>query len=58
MDGELSTILVEKGYLAGGGDRWLDKSPPYYIEVKTTPDSCGKQFYMTDGQYARVNRLS
>ncbi|KAI0424953.1 hypothetical protein F5Y09DRAFT_118782 [Xylaria sp. FL1042] len=52
VQGVLTDELIEKGYLAQ--DLWGGKRPNYFIEVKSTTSSCETPFYMSKGQYRRM----
>ncbi|KAK2034152.1 hypothetical protein LX32DRAFT_722382 [Colletotrichum zoysiae] len=54
VSGRLTSLLVDKGYLAR--ERWLlrPRGPKYFIEVKTTTMSCETAFYMSKAQYQRM----
>lgn len=52
VSGMFTALLIEKGYL--NGDCWRDKTPRYYIEVKSTTEQCATPFFMSSGQYERV----
>lgn len=51
----LTDLLIGKGYLAR--EIWAEKTPKYFIEVKTTTMSCDTPFYMSKAQYQRVSLL-
>jgi hypothetical protein len=48
--------LVGMGFLRGDG--WLDATPTYYIEVKTTKGGYSDAFFMSKSQYTRVRQVS
>ncbi|KAK2051105.1 hypothetical protein LY76DRAFT_529200, partial [Colletotrichum caudatum] len=54
VSGSLTSLLVDKGYLAR--ERWLlrPRGPKYFLEVKTTTMSCETAFYMSKAQYQRM----
>ncbi|RYP79682.1 hypothetical protein DL769_002822 [Monosporascus sp. CRB-8-3] len=54
--GALTTLLIQKGYLAG--NRWTGKTPKYYIEVKSTTDLCATPFFVSGKQYALMQRAT
>ncbi|KAL4952077.1 hypothetical protein BDW69DRAFT_26786 [Aspergillus filifer] len=47
--------LVDMGLLRGTA--WLDATPTYYIEVKTTTDGWSDAFFMSEGQYRRMENM-
>ncbi|KAL3457946.1 hypothetical protein BJX64DRAFT_267650 [Aspergillus heterothallicus] len=47
--------LVDMGFLQGEG--WLDATPTYYIEVKTTKGGCSDAFFMSRSQYSRMESM-
>ena len=51
--GVLTNLLIENGYIEG--QQWTESTIEYYVEVKTTTDSCKKPFYMGNSQYERVS---
>lgn len=55
-EGELTKLLIEKGYL--NGDIWEDERPTYYLEVKATPKDCSEQFYMSGSQFNHVSLIN
>jgi hypothetical protein len=52
VDGALTTLLIDKGYLAS--ELWADARLQYFIEVKTTTGACRTPFFMSKYQYQRV----
>lgn len=52
-DGVLTELLIRKHYL--DRERWAERTPKYFIEVKTTTSSCDAPFYMSNAQYQRVS---
>ncbi|KAL4734480.1 hypothetical protein BDV11DRAFT_174719 [Aspergillus similis] len=47
--------LVDLGLLRGNA--WLDATPTYYIEVKTTTGDWSDAFFMSRGQYRRMENM-
>lgn len=54
-DGTLTEALIYKGHLR---NRWRNRRPKYYIEVKTTPGPWDMPFFMSNAQYHKMRRLS
>ncbi|KAI1377806.1 hypothetical protein F4677DRAFT_458573 [Hypoxylon crocopeplum] len=52
--GVLTDLLIDKGYLPR--DVWEGRRPEYFIEVKTTTSSCNTPFYVSKGQYRRMQQ--
>ncbi|ROV88550.1 hypothetical protein VMCG_10385 [Cytospora schulzeri] len=55
INGKLTEIFINGGYL--DRETWSEKTPKYFIEVKTTLLSCDEPFYMSTAQYSRPNSL-
>jgi hypothetical protein len=55
QNSSLTHLLIEKGYLAS--ETWNCRSPQYFIEVKTTTDSCDTAFYCSQPQYDRMELM-
>ena len=53
-DSQLTAVLIEHGYLPR--EEWEEKTPFYYLEVKTSTAECNEQFYMSNSQYNRVSK--
>ncbi len=53
VHGVLTTLLILKGQLSRS--LWEDKTPKYYIEVKSTLSRCETPFYVSQGQAERVS---
>jgi len=51
--GILTALLIRKGQLSSS--HWAGKRPRYYIEVKSTLNSCDTPFFVSDGQADRVS---
>ncbi|KAL4899989.1 hypothetical protein BDW74DRAFT_171075 [Aspergillus multicolor] len=54
--GVLTTLLIEKGYLAPAA--WSGARPYYYLEVKTTTSCMETPFYMSGSQYEWMQRIT
>jgi hypothetical protein len=50
--GEMTRWLIGRGYEQG--EKWLEKPPKYFIEVKTTTGECKDVFYMSINQARHV----
>ena len=48
----LTRRLITHGYLTWD---WLNKTPTYYLEVKTTTGPCETRFFMSKAQVKRVS---
>ncbi|KAK0103682.1 hypothetical protein ONS95_005692 [Cadophora gregata] len=51
----LTGILVQHGYL---DETWVGACPRYFIEVKTTTGECDDRFFMSNGQFLRMQSLA
>ncbi|KAE8364464.1 hypothetical protein BDV27DRAFT_128412 [Aspergillus caelatus] len=51
----LTNALIDTGYLSNA--RWHGARPTYYIEVKTTTGEFESPFFMSKGQYRRMQRM-
>ena len=50
---KLTALLIAYGYLPFL--HWLNKTPTYYLEVKTTTGPCDTRFFMSKAQVRRVS---
>ncbi|KAE8310815.1 hypothetical protein BDV41DRAFT_566266 [Aspergillus transmontanensis] len=50
----LTNTLIDAGYLSNA--QWQGARPTYYIEVKTTTGELETSFFMSKGQYRRMQR--
>ncbi|KAM0421093.1 hypothetical protein ACHAPT_011164 [Fusarium lateritium] len=48
-EGAFTELLINNGYLRR--DVWENKTPRYYLQVKTTTGPCEAPFFMSKGQY-------
>lgn len=62
VSGTFTNLLIKKGYLPEKvylpEYHWENKTPRYFIEVKSTTGQCATPFFMSSGQYERVRALS
>ncbi|KAL3478807.1 hypothetical protein BJX99DRAFT_256215 [Aspergillus californicus] len=54
-DSAFTRVLLHMGLLRG--DAWLDATPTYYIEVKTTTGGWSDAFFMSKSQYRRMESM-
>ncbi|PVH80366.1 hypothetical protein DL98DRAFT_628772 [Cadophora sp. DSE1049] len=54
-NGAFTSILVDKGYLE---EYWRGSTPQYFIEIKTTTGDCNDRFFLSNSQYARMQRYT
>ncbi|KAF7543724.1 hypothetical protein G7Z17_g10511 [Cylindrodendrum hubeiense] len=52
----LTEALIDKGYLKR--ESWVEKTPEYLIEVKSTTGPLHRPFYMSKRQYQRIQECS
>ena len=53
VSGVLTALLISKGHLSSS--QWAGQMPRYYIEIKSTLNSCETPFYVSPGQAERVS---
>ncbi|RDL30730.1 Uncharacterized protein BP5553_10075 [Venustampulla echinocandica] len=53
--GEFTQLLIANGHL--DGSIWAHATPKYFLEVKTTTKECATRFFLSKGQYQRMQRL-
>jgi len=53
--GEFTRLLIDHEYLDGAV--WVNATPKYFLEVKTTTKQCDTRFFLSRSQYKRVCRL-
>ncbi|KAF2667223.1 hypothetical protein BT63DRAFT_481662 [Microthyrium microscopicum] len=52
---KLTAMLISKGYLSR--EKWVDRTPTYYLEVKTTTGPLEQPFFCSQNQYDRMEKL-
>ncbi|KAE8325087.1 hypothetical protein BDV39DRAFT_207210 [Aspergillus sergii] len=55
INSALTNILIDAGSLSNA--QWQGARPTYYIEVKTTTGELETSFFMSKGQYRRMQRM-
>lgn len=53
IDGEFTKYLIAQGHI--NGEIWHGKTPKYFLEVKTTTQTCDTRFFMSKAQVQRVS---
>ncbi|KAH8817103.1 hypothetical protein F5884DRAFT_243479 [Xylogone sp. PMI_703] len=55
-NGNFTSFLIDKGHLKEA--IWQGRTPKFYLEVKTTTGPCSSPFFMSKGQYQKMQEWS